>query len=61
MAASPELAPAPTADAMQPRPFVVRRAPRETGDTFTLSLEPAAAGSVAFFSASIAFFRDAEG
>jgi NAD(P)H-flavin reductase len=39
MAAAPELA-VTAADPMRPRPFVVLRTSRETGDTFTLTLEP---------------------
>jgi len=42
MATSPETAGAPGrgTDPMRPEPFVVRQVTKETGDTFTLSLEP---------------------
>jgi NAD(P)H-flavin reductase len=47
MAAAPELA-VTTTDPMRPRPFTVSRIGRETGDTFTLNLEPAEAGGFPF-------------
>jgi len=47
MAAAPELA-VFAADPMRPRPFNVLRTSRETGDTFTLTLEPAEGGGFPF-------------
>jgi NAD(P)H-flavin reductase len=49
MATTPELTRFAAADPMRPRPFVVRQATRETGDSFNLALVPADAGSLLHF------------